>query len=68
MNKRYTTGADNKSQYQPNSKNTVLVNKLGIISKEEIDNAELSLLNMLYEEVLTTVDIDQQITIDDIIE
>lgn len=48
---RYTaTGS--QSDFEPGSNNLVLKNKLGIVSPEDMDDAELGLLEQLYDDVL----------------
>lgn len=48
---KYTLGGS-QTAYQPGSDNQVLANKLGITDPEEMDDAELELLEQLYEHVL----------------
>ena len=43
-----------QGDYQPDSNNLVLVNKLGIQSVEDMDELELELLQRLYEDEWTT--------------
>ena len=50
MSKYATSGS--QATYQPDSNNQVLSNKLGIITPEEMDDIELTLLAKLYEWVL----------------
>lgn len=68
MDKRYETDNKLEGLYQPDSNSTVLVNKLGINVREDIDDIELSLLNLLYEEILSSLDVNQLISVDDICE
>lgn len=41
-----------QTEYQPGSNDGVLANKLGLTTTDEIENAELILLNQLYQKVL----------------
>ncbi len=68
MNKRYKTHDKTEGQHQKGSNNTVLINKLGISSKSEMDEVELELLNLLYDDVLRSMDVNQVITSSDICE
>lgn len=65
---RYDTSNSLDGQYQPDSDNQVLKNKLGIRNVDEVNDLELDLLEQLYDAVLDEVEIDQSITVDDIFE
>ncbi|HZD53060.1 MAG TPA: cell filamentation protein Fic, partial [Woeseiaceae bacterium] len=66
MPDRYSTSDNIEAQYQPGSDETVLRNKLGISSAQEMDDVELQLLEQLYEKVLSETTADQTITTADI--
>ncbi|MGS2722474.1 Fic/DOC family protein [Porticoccus sp. GXU_MW_L64] len=51
---------------QPGSNNQVLLNKLDITSSVEMDQVELELLDLLYEDVISDVSTDQVITAADL--
>ncbi len=68
MTNRYTASGGVEAQYQPGSKGRVLLNKLGIIDPDEMDAVELDLLFQLYDVVFETVEVDQSITVADIVE
>jgi len=63
MTNRYDASGSIEGQYQSGSNDTVLINKLGITDSDKIDRAELELLDLLYEEVLSNVAEDQIITV-----
>jgi len=66
MPDRYNTSDNIEAQYEPGSDETVLRNKLGISSTQEMDDVELRLLEQLYEKVLSEITADQAITTADI--
>jgi len=68
MTDRYDTSDSPEGEYQPGSNGQVLVNKLGIIDKSEMDEVELELLGQLTETVLGEVEADQIISSDDLCE
>ena len=68
MTNRYDTAQSMEGQFQPKSNNRVLLNKLGIIDPQEIENVELILLDRLTEVVITDVTEDQTITASDLCE
>lgn len=68
MTDRYDTTGSPEGQYQPGSDNRVLINKLGIVDPDEMDEIELDLLSQLTESVLGEVEADQTISIDDLCE
>jgi cell filamentation protein len=51
MTNRYDASGSTEGQYQPGSNDTVLINKPGITDSDEMDRAELELLELLYEDV-----------------
>lgn len=63
MTNRYDASGSTEGQYQPGSNDTVLINKPGITDSDEMDRAELELLELLYEDVLSNVVEDQIITV-----
>lgn len=68
MTDRYDASGSIEGQYQPGSNDKVLLNKLGITSSDDMDQAELELLELLYEKVLSNVTVDQTITVADLSE
>jgi cell filamentation protein len=68
MTDRYDTATNVEGQFQPGSNGKVLLNKLGIVDVEEMDDVELDLLEKLYVAVLDEVEVDQRITVADIFE
>jgi len=46
------TATGSQGEFEPGSNNLVLKNKLGIVSPEDMDDAELGLLEQLYDDVL----------------
>lgn len=65
MNNRYDAeGA--QSTYEPGSDEQVLANKLGITDPEDMDDAELVLLEKLYQSVLLENLPDRQLTVQDL--
>lgn len=65
MNNRYDAeGA--QSTYEPGSNEQVLANKLGITDPEDMDDAELVLLEKLYQSVLLENLPDRQLTVQDL--
>ena len=68
MTDRYSTVGSAEGEYQPGSDDEVLRNKLGIITVAEMDQVELELLDLLYENVISTVASDQVITVDSLVE
>lgn len=65
---RYDTSSTPEGQFQPDSDNQVLRNKLGITDPAEMDDIELDLLVQLTESVLEEVVEDQTITARDLSE
>ena len=65
---RYDASGATEGEYQPGSENKVLLNKLGIIDPEEMDDIELQLLEQLYENVMNSVSVDQIITVSELCE
>jgi len=63
MTNRYDASGSIEGQYQPGSNDMVLINKLGITDADDMDQTELELLELLYEEVLSNVAVDQTITV-----
>ena len=68
MTDRYDTHGNLEGQYQSNSNNQVLSNKLAITDADEMNMVELDLLELLYERVLAEVTEDQIITVTDLME
>jgi len=68
MTDRYDTHGNLEGQYQSNSNNKVLSNKLAITDADEMNMVELDLLELLYERVLAEVTEDQIITVTDLME
>jgi len=61
LSDRYDTTGNPEGQFQPDSNNEVLLNKLGITSSSEMDDTELDLLAQLTDAVLNEVSEDQQL-------
>lgn len=68
MTNRYDTSGNPEGQYQPGSKNDLLINKLDITNSEEINEIELDLLEQLSIAVLDEIESDQTITAGDLCE
>ncbi len=68
MKDRYDTTGNPEAQFEPDSNDRVLVNKLGISSLEEIEDIELSLLNQLREDLIEELAADQRLTVADVCE
>ena len=68
MTDRYDPPRRAEGQYQPDSDDLVLLNKLGITDVQEMNDLELDLLEQLYSAVLSEVEIDQVITVADVFE
>lgn len=68
MTDRYDTKGSTEGQYQPGSNNSVLLNKLEITDVSEMNDIELELLDQLYDKALSTINIDQVITTNDLAE
>ena len=68
MTGRYDTTGNIEAQFEPDSNDRVLANKLSISDPEEMDDIELGLLNRLHEDVIGSVDADQPITVADVCE
>jgi len=68
MTNRYDTTGNPEGEFQPDSNNQVLLNKLGIINPDEMDDVELELLKQLTTSVLDEIEDDQLITSDDLYE
>ena len=68
MADRYDTSGNPEGQYQPGSNERVLINKLGIVDSEEMDEIELDLLEQLTEVVLGEVEANQVISSNDLCE
>jgi cell filamentation protein len=65
---RYDTSGSPEGRFQPGSDERVLLNKLGIIDPDEMDDVELSLLEQLTDAIVREVSEDQKITTDDLCE
>jgi cell filamentation protein len=68
MTDRYDASGNSEGQYQPGSSNQVLLNKLGIINPEEMDEIELGLLDELTSVLLDDIEVDQRISAADLCE
>ncbi len=68
MINRYDTFQSPEGQFQPDSNNQVLFNKLGIIDLQEMENVELNLLDQLTDAVIEDVTENQTITASDLCE
>ena len=66
MPDRYASSGNTEGQYQPGSGGLVLLNKLSITDVQEMNDLELYLLEQLYDVVLSEVEIDQVITVEDV--
>ena len=66
MTNRYDTTGNKEAQFEPDSGDRVLANKLGITDPVEIDNTEVHLLDRLYDEVVDSVGEEQPITVADL--
>jgi len=65
MTDRYSV-TNSQGMFQPGSNDTVLLNKLGLTSEEEINEVEVQLLEQLYVEVLITQQPDSRLSISDL--
>jgi cell filamentation protein len=65
---RYDTLSSKEGQFQPDSNDQVLLNKMGITDSSDMDDVELDLLEQLTESILHEVSEDQTITIADLSE
>lgn len=65
MDNRYAIGGA-QGTFEPGSNDLVLANKLAITSPDDMDEAELVLLQQLYEQVLVDDFPDRQITVADL--
>ncbi|MCG7870037.1 MAG: Fic family protein [Candidatus Thiodiazotropha taylori] len=63
---RYDTTGNPEAQYEPGSNDSVLKNKLGIQSPDEMDEVELDLLIQLYDLIPEEIEADQPLTVADI--
>ena len=68
MTGRYDTTGNVEAQFEPDSNDRVLANKLGISDPEEMDDIELGLLNTLHEDVIGSVEAEQPIMVADVCE
>lgn len=55
LNSRYDVSLTPEGQFQPNSNNQVLLNKLGIADLHEMENIELDLLDKLTDVVVHSI-------------
>lgn len=60
---RYDTTGNPEAQYEPGSNDSVLKNKLGIQSPDEMDEVELGLLMQLYDLIPEEITADQPLTV-----
>jgi cell filamentation protein len=68
MCNRYETSRTAEGQFQPDSNNQVLLNKLGIVDPQEMENVELNLLDQLTDVVIESVTENQTISVSDLCE
>lgn len=68
MTDRYDTSFNSEGQYQPGSEGLVLLNKQAITDPQKMADTELELLDALYDEVLSSIEVDQKLAVDDIFE
>lgn len=68
MTNRYDTADNPEGRYQPGSDNQILLNKLGIIDPEEMDEIEVGLLDELMASLFEEIEVDQGITAADLCE
>jgi cell filamentation protein len=68
MTDRYDSSLNIEGQYQPGSDGLVLLNKLAITDQQEMADIELGLLDDLYDEVLSSIEVDQRLTVETIFE
>ena len=66
MTGRYDTVGNPETEFEPDSNDVVLKNKLGINGPREINDVELDLLIQLYDVIPKLVVVDQRITVADI--
>jgi len=65
---RYDTLSSKEGQYQPDSNDQVLLNRMGITDSSEMDDIEIDLLEQLTDSILHNVSEDQIISIADLSE
>ena len=65
MTDRYSV-TNSQGAFQPGSNDTVLLNKLGLTSEEEINEVEMQLLERLYVEALITQPPDRRLSVSDL--
>ncbi len=68
MKDRYDTTGNPEAQFEPDSNDRVLVNRLGISNVEEIEDIELNLLNQLREDLIQELEADQHLAVADLCE
>lgn len=68
MTDRYDTSGNLEAQFEAGSNDQVLANKLEITDPAEIADVELDLLVQLYDTVIDSVQVDQQISVADLSE
>lgn len=66
MTDRYDASSSVEGQFEPGSDGRVLANRLGITDPGEMAVEELERLEQLYDFVLTTVTLDQKLSVDDL--
>jgi len=66
MSSRYQTEHNAEAQFQPGSDGTILLNKLNIISVNELNDVELSLLMQLVDVTLEEVTDEQSVAVVDL--
>lgn len=66
MTGRYDASGSVEGQFQPGSECQVLLNKLGIIDPDEMDDVELVLLEDLQENLIDEIKADQPIAVKDL--
>ncbi|MCU7919577.1 MAG: Fic family protein [Candidatus Thiodiazotropha sp. (ex Epidulcina cf. delphinae)] len=60
---RYDTTGNPEAQFEPGSNESVLKNKLGVQSSEQMDEVELDLLIQLYDLIPEEIETDQPLTV-----
>lgn len=66
MSDRYDTSGSAKGQFQPESADQVLLNKLGVVDPGEMDDIELVLLEELQSKLLLEIETDQRLAVSDL--
>lgn len=66
MSNRYDVTGNPETEYQPGSNNRVLLNKLGVVDPDEMDDIELTLLDSTQTRLLDEIELDQRLTSEDL--